>query len=152
MQVVTKQSVTYVLEMSEQDLANALVDPAELQNALRTARAAHVQVKTADHTNPMRSSGVSGGAIERAAAKSAKKQADRFLSKHIAKAKIEIIRKPCPQPGCNKQVMDTPKGWGVHNAREHPFLNEETTEPDEPAKTTVVRAGNTFPISVQSVA
>ena len=134
MQIITKPTVTYVVELTESELSDALVDAKPLQESLRAARNQQRIAASADHSNPHRSSGATPAAIAAAAKKQTAKNKRPFLSDDDATPKIEIPRVVCPE--CGKMVVDSPKGWGIHKARSHQ---------------TRVAMGNTFPISAQNV-
>ncbi len=141
MQISIKPTVTYIVELTESELNEALVEPAALQAQLRDARNRQRISASTDHPNKFRSSGVTGDAIA-AAAKKQNAKSKRPFAASDAKTKIEIPRVACPE--CGKMVVNTPKGWGVHKARSH----HQNSSEHKPTRTPT---GNTFPLSAQSV-
>lgn len=142
--ISTEPSITYLIRLSESELADALIDASPLQDQPRQARAAQRQHETLDEANPYRSSGVSAKTI----AKAHKRQ-----NKKIEKARGNFLsasgkrfhdlqqtpRKPCPH--CGKPIVDIPRAWGIHNARSHPELATKTTPVPH------AHSGNTFPLN-----
>lgn len=148
MKIETVTSITYVLRLTEDELAAALVDPSELQDELRAARA-HQRQTTETRKNNLYLTAPDQQILQASKKQSKRVQEKSFLAgKGSAARPTDLPRVLCPR-GCGKMIVDTPKGWGVHNAHSHPELRNES-KPKPPAAH--IPTGNTFPLSVRDAA
>lgn len=137
MNIQTKTSIIYVLELTEQDLTDALIAPAALQEALRAARATHRA------TNDTRPSNISYGTRAPyrmngdAIARAAKKQ-NKQLKKARAKSFLADPGGTFACPDCDK-MFDSTAILNRHRGRMHKSSN---------GKMPAVHTVNTFPMSV----
>lgn len=118
MHIQTETTIMYVLRLTEQEIADALVNPAPLQDQLRAARAAHradTDTRTDNITYSRRASyRVDGEQIARAAKKQNKKlKAARARNHFLAPTDGAF---PCDQ--CEKTFRKQ-QFLNIHKSRMH---------------------------------